>query len=261
LKAAKLGIRVAQRGDRLSLRATFPPRPDSNKAKPYQQYLPLEVYANPSGFKHAESEAHRVATLLGIRKFDWTEFLMEEVEEVPVVSIPEWIERLEKEYFGQRARNKKSQETWNKEYFRILKRLPEQPLTIELLTDLIYSTPADTRVRRRTCYAARALAEVANLHRSSPTACLTPLAFLRLFLHTFVTLFDVKLPSRFMGIGFALIADFDAQPEQSRMNGLPELSWVVITQNGGSFSGIDPLATALRSFKASRSKSLRWLCF
>ncbi|MGF1499307.1 MAG: hypothetical protein ACFB8W_21145 [Elainellaceae cyanobacterium] len=41
LKAAKLGIRVAQRGDRLSLRATFPPRPDSPKTKPYQQYLAL----------------------------------------------------------------------------------------------------------------------------------------------------------------------------------------------------------------------------
>jgi hypothetical protein len=39
LKAAKLGIRVAQRGDRLPLRATLPPRPGSDKTKPYQQFF------------------------------------------------------------------------------------------------------------------------------------------------------------------------------------------------------------------------------
>ncbi|MCU0551859.1 MAG: site-specific integrase [Leptolyngbya sp. Prado105] len=163
LKAAKLGVRIAQRGDRLSLRATFPPRPDSGKVKPYQQYLALGVYANPAGFKHAETEAHRIAILLNIRKFDWADFISEEIEQAPAISIQEWIEKLEKEYFSQRARNRKSLETWDKEYFRILKRLPDQPLTIELLTDLIYSTPADTRVRRRTCYAARALADIAGL--------------------------------------------------------------------------------------------------
>ena len=51
LKAAKLGIHVAQRGDRLSLRATLPPRPGSGKTKPYQQYLSSGIYANPAGFK------------------------------------------------------------------------------------------------------------------------------------------------------------------------------------------------------------------
>ena len=163
LKTAKLGIRVVQRGDRLSLRATFPPRPGSNKTKPYQQYLSLGIYANPAGLKQAEAEAHRIATLISVGKFDWAEFIVEEVEQAPIISIQEWIARLEKEYFTRRARNVKTQETWNREYFQILNRLPDQPLTIDLLTDLICSTPPDTRVRRRTCYAARALADIANL--------------------------------------------------------------------------------------------------
>jgi hypothetical protein len=33
-----------------------------------------DLYANPAGFKQAEAEAHRIATLLAIGKFNWTEF-------------------------------------------------------------------------------------------------------------------------------------------------------------------------------------------
>jgi integrase len=163
LKAAKLGIRVAQRGDRLSLRATLPPRPGSDKTKPYQQYLSLGIYANPAGFKRAEAEAHKVATLLAVGKFDWSEYLEEITEESKPIPIHQWIEKLETDYFAERARTAKTEGTWDKEYFRILKKLPDKPLTTELLTELIYSTSADTRVRRRTCYAAKALARVAGL--------------------------------------------------------------------------------------------------
>ncbi|MBU7582190.1 MAG: hypothetical protein KAF91_04655 [Nostoc sp. TH1S01] len=41
LKAAKIGVRVETRDDRLSLRATLPPNPGSNKIKPHQQYITL----------------------------------------------------------------------------------------------------------------------------------------------------------------------------------------------------------------------------
>jgi integrase len=164
LKAAKLGIRVVQRGDRLSLRATLPPRPDSGKTKPYQQYLSLGIYANPAGFKRAEAEAYQVASLLAVGKFDWSEYLLAETAESEVVPIAKWIERLEEQYFSQRARTKKTQNTWDKEYSRVLSKLPaDSPLTLQLLLELIHRTPPDTRARRRTCYAARALARMADL--------------------------------------------------------------------------------------------------
>ncbi|MEH2156484.1 hypothetical protein [Nostoc sp.] len=57
LKKALIGVRVEARGDRLSLRATLPPKPGSNKTKPYQQYLALGICANPAGLQRAEAEA------------------------------------------------------------------------------------------------------------------------------------------------------------------------------------------------------------
>jgi len=162
LKQAKLGVRLYQRGDRLSLRATLPPRPGSLKTKPHQQFLALDVYANPAGFKRAEAEAHRVGTLLAIGKFDWADYAAPEALEV--VPVRTWIERLEQKYFEERARTIKTAGTWEKEYHAVLAKLPpDRPLTNELLLNLIQGTKPDSRTRRRTCYAASALAKVAGL--------------------------------------------------------------------------------------------------
>jgi hypothetical protein len=97
LKAANVGVKIYQRGNCLSLRATLPPRPGSLKSNPYQQYISLEVYANPAGVKRAEAEAHRVGNLLAIGKFDWAEFLT--ASEPTLVSVGRWVEQLEQKYF------------------------------------------------------------------------------------------------------------------------------------------------------------------
>lgn len=60
LKRANFGIQVCQRGDRLSLRATLPPKPNSVIRQPHQQWLTLGVYANDAGFAYAETEAYKV---------------------------------------------------------------------------------------------------------------------------------------------------------------------------------------------------------
>jgi len=124
--------------------------------------MALDLYANPMGFKQAEAEAHRLATLLAVDKFDWSEFLLPQAEEL--VLIKTWIKRLEDQYFQERARTIKTQGTWNKEYLAVLAKLPqEQALTAELLQNLIVATKPDTRTRRRTCYATLALAKVAGI--------------------------------------------------------------------------------------------------
>jgi hypothetical protein len=67
LKAAKLGIRVVQRGDRLSLRATLPPRPDIGKTKP----LFLRVASgNESDERGLYSNFSGVQTAVRARGFD-----------------------------------------------------------------------------------------------------------------------------------------------------------------------------------------------
>jgi hypothetical protein len=144
----------------LSLRAALPARPDSSKLKPHQQYIALDAYANPAGFKRAE--AHRVGTLLAIGKFDWSEYL--DAGTPDAIPIKTWIKRLQEQYFSERARTTKTEGTWRKEYYAVLVKLPqERPLTLELLTELIYGTKPDSRTRRRTCYAAAALAKIAGV--------------------------------------------------------------------------------------------------
>ncbi|MDZ4875198.1 MAG: hypothetical protein CLLPBCKN_004594 [Chroococcidiopsis cubana SAG 39.79] len=69
LKAGKVGVSVQQRGDRLCLRGTLPPRPNSTKDKPFRQEIYLGVYCNPAGFTYAENEAKLVGSLLAKREF------------------------------------------------------------------------------------------------------------------------------------------------------------------------------------------------
>lgn len=51
LKAAKVGIKVRQKGNRLYLRGTLPPKPGAEKQHPHQQDLSLGIYANPAGLE------------------------------------------------------------------------------------------------------------------------------------------------------------------------------------------------------------------
>ena len=71
LKSYKAGISIYKRGDKLSLRGTFPPKPGSDKAKPYQQHLSLGLYCNPAGIKQAEDKAKLLSSQLALEKFDW----------------------------------------------------------------------------------------------------------------------------------------------------------------------------------------------
>lgn len=56
LRSAKVGVVIGVKGDRLHLRATFPPKPNSDKQQPYQQRLALGYHANPAGISLAETE-------------------------------------------------------------------------------------------------------------------------------------------------------------------------------------------------------------
>uniref|UniRef100_A0A832H5D9 Uncharacterized protein n=1 Tax=Oscillatoriales cyanobacterium SpSt-402 TaxID=2282168 RepID=A0A832H5D9_9CYAN len=57
LKAARVGVTIERRGGTLWLRGTFPPKPGSNRIKPYRQKFALGVKANPAGVQHAEKQA------------------------------------------------------------------------------------------------------------------------------------------------------------------------------------------------------------
>ncbi|MEP0868902.1 site-specific integrase [Trichocoleus desertorum AS-A10] len=162
LRAAKVGVTIQQLGNRLYLKATFPPKPGSAKTHPHQQRIALGIHANPAGVSLAEKEARKVGALLDCRQFDWTPYL--KVEPQQRDKIGDWIERFEIDYFTRRARNPKSETTWHSDYWKVFKTLPlDQPLTVEVLTNTITSVKADSRTRKRFVDVLSRLAEFAEL--------------------------------------------------------------------------------------------------
>lgn len=157
LKVGKIGVSVEQRGDRLYLVATLPPKPGSGKIRPYQQRIALGIRANPAGFKRAELEAKRLGVQLAEGSFTWNKPSGD-------VTVREAIVRFEKQYFTERERNGKTETTYGSNYAQLFKKLPiEQPLTVELLLETIKQTEPNTRNRQLICRAFNALSREFNL--------------------------------------------------------------------------------------------------
>lgn len=148
LKASNVGVSIEVKGNRLYLRSTFPPKPDSDKEKPSQQRLTLGYHANPAGLKLAEQEARKVGALLDCHEFSWEPYLREAA--IEPLTIIDWVAKFEADYFNRRRRSPKSETTWKTDYFQVLSRLPpDEAITLQLLTSAITATEADSRTRQR----------------------------------------------------------------------------------------------------------------
>jgi integrase len=162
LKAANVGVTIKVQGDRLSLRATLPPKPNSGKTYSHQQTIALGVRKTPAGLQYAVREARKVGALLDCKEFDWTPYLKNSVPTPETVK--DWVQRFESDYFSRRARNYKSETTWKGEYLSFFNRLPQDKgLTVEILKHAILQTKPDTRSRKRACMSLGALASFAQL--------------------------------------------------------------------------------------------------
>jgi len=165
LKAGRIGVTVCQRGDRLSLRATLPPKPGSDKRAPYQQYLSLGFYANPAGLQRAEAEAKIVGGLLVTGGFDWSKYL--ESESTNVGTCRYWIEKFKTEYFATNGHEPTKQQTWKDHYEVFFSRLPQdKSLTREVLIATAIQTEANTWTRQRICQKFEQLAKLAGIECS-----------------------------------------------------------------------------------------------
>jgi integrase len=162
LKAAKVGAAIARVGDRLTIRATFPPKPDSEKDRPYQQRLFLGYHANPTGLKLAEAEARKIGALLDCGDFEWQPYLSEKLD--ATLTVGDWVSRFEVDYFTRRARTTKSETTWKGDYWKVLSKLDRDAvLDADLLRSAIASTKPDTKTRKRYCMVFGALARLAGI--------------------------------------------------------------------------------------------------
>lgn len=158
LKAARVRVRIEQIGESLYLQATLPPKPTSDRDRPYQQRIALGIAAHARGVSLAEQEARKVASQLDSDEFSWEPYLK------PSDRAPEtagdWLRRFEAE-----VKPTVTPTTWKTEYRQVLQHIPsEKPLTASLMQRLIDGTPENSRTRRRYCITLTKLARFAGLH-------------------------------------------------------------------------------------------------
>lgn len=157
LRAANVGVTIERLGNRLYLKATLPPKPNSNKVRPHQQRIALGIHANPAGISIAEKEARKVGALLDCGEFSWVPYLGESA--APATTVADWCQKFEAEF-----KDSVSEITWKTEYQAVFNWLPaEQPLTPELIRDAIDRTKPNSRNRRRYCISLGKLANFAGI--------------------------------------------------------------------------------------------------
>lgn len=160
LKDARMGVRVELMGNNLYLRATLPPKPNSDKSKPSQQRIALGIRANIKGIKRAEAEAYKLAGLLACKDFKWDVYLQSSTHSPALRYVADLIADFETFYFETRQRNHKTETTWKIEYLQVFRKLPPQELlTKEAILKVVTATQPDTRSRKRACVGLQALAK------------------------------------------------------------------------------------------------------
>ncbi|MEH2374036.1 site-specific integrase [Nostoc sp.] len=165
LKIAQTGVRIQQISNRLYLRATLPPKPNSQKTQPYQQRIALGIYASDEGLKRAEAEAKLLGGLIACKNFRWDAYLKApSVELLAVETIEVLIQRFEKYYFQTRDRNQQTLTTWLIDYWRVFQKLPQTDiLNAQNILKVVTNTIPDTKTRKRTCMALSAIAKFAQI--------------------------------------------------------------------------------------------------
>jgi integrase len=168
LKSGAIWVKICVKGNKLYLQGTFPPKPDSTRGQPYQQYLTLGVSANPSGLKVAEAKAKEIAALLDLGRFDWSPYIKQKkvaVGATEAVTVADWLERFEQNYFESRPRTSAKLNTFHKNYRTLLARMPgTQLLTAELLRQtVLQESVAGSRNRQLFVMAYGSLARLAGI--------------------------------------------------------------------------------------------------
>jgi integrase len=177
LKAAQLGLQIERRGEKLNLRGTLPPRPQSPRLKAYQQRIPLGLPATKAGLKQIEQEAKVIAAKLIQKTFDWRDYLGPGAGlRLTSASLREKVSLFEQHFFATRQGTDKPasvRTTWGNAYAPYLRKLlalseQQGQLSLpELIYATVQSTASHSRSRQVCCTALTAFADF--LHLELPT--------------------------------------------------------------------------------------------
>jgi integrase len=158
LKLARIRVRVRQKGDALYLRATLPPKPDSNRQGNIQHDLALGVAASLEGLKLAESEAKILGGLLDQKKFNWDLYIKDSKKEEEIAQL---VARFKLHYL---STHRLKERTWNDHWAEIYSKLPQSSiLDGQICFALVNRTERNSRLRYHTCSKLQHLADFAGL--------------------------------------------------------------------------------------------------
>lgn len=158
LKGGESALKISRVGQRLYIRGTLPPKPDSSKSKPHQQTItPQDNRANVACLKLIEAECKVIDKLLLKEQFDWIAY---QKRDKPPEQVGDWIERFKTNYFARslpdeddpefQQKLNKVQTTWDTHYWFALKRLGnEAKITPEILYAEIKKTRETSRSRQK----------------------------------------------------------------------------------------------------------------
>ena len=162
---------IRRRGNRLSIRGTFPPKPgDGNRAKSYE--IATGKPATFAGLVQVKAIAQEIDGLLIRDRFDWTPWL--KGVQKPAQTVGEWLASFEAAHWAKTPQSPTKLNSWHKDYELKFNHLPPgELLSIELLQTVIERrSKAGTRSRVGYVFAFRQLAEFANLESASDLAAL-----------------------------------------------------------------------------------------
>lgn len=159
-----MAIELRGSEQRLYLRATLPPKPNSGKIKAYQQRICLHMPGTWQCLRQAEEKAKLLGAELNLGRFDWANWEIASDRSASAGTIAHAIDRFEQDYWQRTERSPTSLSTWKNSYLRVFSRLDgDAELSIETLRDRILETPANSHDRQRTTQVLRRLAKFASL--------------------------------------------------------------------------------------------------
>lgn len=161
LRAAGVRLKVVVRNNKLSLRGTLPPRPNSTDTKPKQTYLALGLDTTTYGYKTALLEALKVWAALDQNKFSWDDY----ADTTEQDTCSSWIDRYKKHWIKSKGDTPENHRKWHRgEWLLGLRWLPpDQDLTAELLEEIAQIKPPNMRSRQRLVQILTHLAKFANI--------------------------------------------------------------------------------------------------
>jgi len=155
-------VKIRQKGSRLYLRATLPPK--SGEGKWCQTDVRTGCPATDDGYKAAYGKAQKLESDLIFERFSWADWGETPEKTILANNCENWAIAFEKAFWESRARTANREVTYYRDYGVALSQLPlDEPLTAATLKKQLLKTEPGTRVRERNWNAYNALARFADI--------------------------------------------------------------------------------------------------